>query len=201
MFVFPLSRPTTQPFALGRLGVRSPLKNGTVTIPFEPGGAEETCVSKFLISVATKFRMSSVLTVQFIVHRSGIQPPVDEQNAAIFPCGSITGWSEQAKMVPEVPRLTVTTPDDTLPVPMALIILSPPPIETGVPSGRANYFATDGSNLPISSFPVRTSGKQSSKSRLGSIADNIFSDHCRVRIFKKPVPEASPASMQRSPVR
>ena len=37
--------------------------------------------------------MRSVTVVTFIVQSSGSQPPVDEQNAAISPCGSTTGFA------------------------------------------------------------------------------------------------------------
>ena len=31
--------------------------------------------------------------VTFMVHSSGSQPPLEEQNAAISPCGSMTGFA------------------------------------------------------------------------------------------------------------
>ena len=39
-------------------------------------------------------------------------------------------------MVPLVPKLAVTAPGETLPVPMAPIMLSPPPAETRVSAGK-----------------------------------------------------------------
>src|SRR5690606_8978621 len=80
--------------------------------------------------------ISSVAYVQFMVHSNGSQPPVELQKAAMLPAGSTTGVSEKANRVPDVPRLIVSLPRDTLPVPTAAIMLSPPPGATRMPAGR-----------------------------------------------------------------
>ena len=41
--------------------------------------------------------MSWVPIVQFMVQTSGSQPPVDEQKAAMFPLGSMTGASQSCR--------------------------------------------------------------------------------------------------------
>ena len=95
----------------------------------------------------------------------------------------------------------VTTPGVTLPVPMAPIMLSPPPIATGIPAGNPISCAACADSVPIGPLSNRTSGRHSRRSLSGSIARSIFSDQSRVRMSRNPVPDASPASMQRSPVR
>jgi hypothetical protein len=85
-----------QALARGKLGVRSPLKKGRVITPFDPRGAWLTKPSNPAISVFSMRRANSVVTVQFMVHSRGNQPPLEEQNAAISPAGSITGWSAYA---------------------------------------------------------------------------------------------------------
>ena len=112
------------------------MRYGSSTRPSHPGGVFETMVSSSAWLSPRSSRISSVATVTFMVHTRGSQPLVESQNAAISPPGSTTGASEYAYMVPEVPRLTVTFPGDVFPVPMAPIMLSPPPAETSTSSPR-----------------------------------------------------------------
>lgn len=65
-----------------------------------------------------------------MVQISGNQPPLDEQKVATEDCGLIRGSSANAYKVPEVPRLMVIAPGLILPVPIAPIMLSPPPLAT-----------------------------------------------------------------------
>ena len=53
--------------------------------------------------------------------------PVLSQKDAISPSGSTYGFSRKVYAVPLVPKLTVTIPGLTLPVPTAPYILSPDP--------------------------------------------------------------------------
>ena len=63
--------------------------------------------------------------------------------------------------MPEVPRLIVTDPSRTLPVPIAPIMLSPPPIDTGSPAGSPNSSAILSLSRPIAWLSVLTSGRHS----------------------------------------
>ena len=118
--------------------------------------------------------------------------------AASSPFGSITGSSEKAQTVPEVPRLTVTTPARMLPVPIALIMLSPLPALTRASPARPHSSRRRLRNKPAGRFEERNGG--SIDSNLGSMKFRIGLHHWRVRTSIKPVPEASPYSIWRSPV-
>ncbi|MNV20991.1 hypothetical protein D3C71_1119150 [compost metagenome] len=89
-----VSRPANTPLPNGRLGVRSPLRNGSITSPLAPGDVVRRCMSPSCVLKPNAAATCSVTTVQFIVQISGSQPPVDEQNAAHAPSGSTTGESE-----------------------------------------------------------------------------------------------------------
>jgi hypothetical protein len=145
------------------------------------------------------FATASVATVQFIVQINGSQPPLDEQNAAQPPASSTTGCMACANSVPEVPRLMLSTPAATLPVPMAAIMLSPPPAETHTFRGRPNSPAMSGERGKLASGPT-SGGRHADRSRYASVAASSGLDHWRVRTSSQPVPEASPYSIQRSPV-
>ena len=58
------------------------------------------------------------------------------------------GFSAQAKIVPLVPRLTVTIAGRIFPVPMAAIMLSPPPALTNTSGCKPSCFAVDACNVP-----------------------------------------------------
>ncbi len=100
--------------------------------------------------------------------------------------------------MPEVPRLTVTTPGRMLPVPIALIMLSPLPALTSASSARPHSSRRVLRNKPAGRFEERSGG--SIDSNFGSMNFRIGFDHLRVRMSSKPVPEASPYSIWRSPV-
>ena len=51
-------------------------------------------------------------------------------------------------MVPLVPKLAVMTPARVLPVPMAPIMLSPPPALTSTPGFRSSSLAVEGCSVP-----------------------------------------------------
>ncbi len=142
---------------------------------------------------------ASVATVQFIVQISGNQPPLEEQKAAQPAASSTTGWAAQVNSVPEVPRLMLSTPAATLPVPMAAIMLSPPPAAMRTPRGRPSLSATTRAMGKLA-FALTSCGRHSARSRSGSVAASIAADQSRVRTSSQPVPEASPHSIQRSPV-
>src|SRR5271165_3297848 len=100
-------------------------------------------------------------------------------------------------MVPEVPRLAVTTPGRTLPVPIAPIMLSPPPAEMIGELLRPHFFLRFSRSNPTACREDPTGGSFcGSRSSIKSI---IGSHHLRVRISSNPVPDASPYSMRRSP--
>lgn len=67
-----------------------------------------------------------------MVQISGSQPLLEEQNPAIIAESATTGCSAKVNSVPEVPRLIVVMPGRIFPVPMAAIMLSPPPDATRV---------------------------------------------------------------------
>ncbi len=82
------------------------------------------------MSSANSSRMVLVALVRFMVQISGNQPPDDEQNVATDGCALTLPASAKAYTVPDEPRLMVIEPGAMLPVPMAPIMLSPPPLET-----------------------------------------------------------------------
>ena len=180
-------------FPCGRFGVLSPLKNGSTKTPSHPGLDFSASASNSFTSRFKSVLISSEATVQFIVQRSGKYPPEEEQNPEMPSAGSATEESVKPYKVPEVPMLIVSVPLFTAPVPIALIMLSPPPEETaapfGIPSQSAAFFETnpEGSSLAIilGSFFKSDS----------SIASQIFFDHFFSFELNKAVPEASPCSI------
>ena len=76
----------------------------------------------------------------------------------------------------------------TLPVPTAAIILSPPPIDTGMFSGKPNSLATRGSSDPIGCSRVQY---WKTFRKISHWIDRLqhFPDHWRVKMLRKPVPE------------
>ena len=181
--------------------MRSPLKNGNVITPFEPAQVAEILSSNSFTLIEKSLRVRSIAPAQFIVHNNGSQSPVDEQNAATAPCRSIIGLSALANNVPDVPRLIVIRPVLTLPVPIAAIILSPPPLATGIPTGRPNIEAAFACNCPIGASAATKDGTTLARSLSGSTAASIPLCHVRRRMSSMPVPEASPHSIARSPVK
>ena len=103
--------------------------------------------------------------------------------------------SENAKRVPELPRLIVRRPDTTFPVPIAAIILSPPPVDTGIPSGIPYSIETSRSVIPMNLSDFTKGGRYFSSFESGSIAFNRSDDHSRLEMFNIPVPDASPYSI------
>ena len=95
-------------------------------------------------SISNRFRSSSVAPVQFMVQTSGSQPPVDEQKPANSPSESTTVSRKNRKLCRSSKAHGNNTRHD-VPVPTAAIILSPPPIDTGMFSGKPNSLATRGS--------------------------------------------------------
>ena len=145
--------------------------------------------------IPSEVRRISVPKVQFIVHNSGNQPFVELQNAAMWPLGSITGLSENANTVPELPRLMVALPGVTFPVPIAAIILSPPPVDTGVPSGIPYSIETSRFVTPMNSPTLANGGRYFSILISESTASKSLGDHFRLRTSSMPVPDASPYSI------
>lgn len=179
--------------------MRSPLKNGSITRPSAPGFVPSSTVSPSRVEKPNILATFSVATVQFIVQISGSQPPVDEQNAAQPAFSSTTGKSAHANSVPDVPRLIVSTPGATLPVPMAAIMLSPPPAATITPCGRPSSSAIFDA-MPKLASASTNGGRKSARFVSLSVAASISRDHVRVRTSSQPVPDASPYSIQRWPV-
>ena len=93
----------------------------------------------------------------------------------------------------------LNTPEATLPVPIAAIMLSPPPAETRTPCGRPSSSAMAAEMGKLASAST-SGGRQAARSRCASVAASNSGDHWRVRTSSQPVPEASPYSIQRSPV-
>ena len=120
--------------------------------PELPGGILLISTLNSLRVLFTRSLINSVATVQFIVHKSGSQPPVELQNPAIQPLGSMIGLLEYAYKVPEVPKLIVNFPLVTFPVPIAPIMLSPPPVDTGIPLGNPYFDAKVSDVVPINSL-------------------------------------------------
>lgn len=63
-------------------------------------------------------------------------------------CLSTPNFSEEMKMVPEVPTLMLHAPSPTVPVPMAAAALSPAPAQTTVVSGMPSLAAMAGRTVP-----------------------------------------------------
>jgi hypothetical protein len=135
-----------------------------------------------------------------MVQISGSQPPVDEQNAAHAPSSSTIGRSAYANKVPEVPRLIASRPSATQPVPIAAIMLSPPPTATFTCSDRPSCAAVAGA-MSNSASGSAMGGRHTPRLRSRSVARSSSFDHCRVRTSSQPVPEASPYSQKYCPVR
>ena len=101
--------------------------------------------------------------------------------------------------MPEVPRLIASLPSSTQPVPMAAIMLSPPPTATFAVAGTPKCFATLGS-MSNSASGAAIGGRHAARSRSASVARSRSLDHVRERTSSQPVPEASPHSQKRCPV-
>ena len=101
--------------------------------------------------------------------------------------------------MPLVPKLAVTTPGATLPVPIAPIMLSPPPALTTTSVVSPYFLASSGRSRPAGRCESASGGSQSA--RWGSIALIASRDHTRRRTSIRAVPEASPYSMKKFPVR
>ena len=110
----------------------------------------------------------------------------------------MTGLSAQAKIVPLVPRLAVTTPGFVFPVPMAAIMLSPPPLLTTIFGESPQSAASKGRSVPARSSEDPSDGSISI--RRGSMASQTFRHQVRARTSINAVPEASPNSMRSAPV-
>ena len=102
------------------------------------------------------------------------------------------GLSEYAYSVPEVPILIVKNPSLTVPVPIAPIILSPPPDDTGIPSGIPSNSAAF--LLTVPAFLSEAIRGASKSYRFSSISEHSLLDHARFAGLKRAVPDASPAS-------
>src|SRR4051794_9097575 len=68
------------------------------------------------------------------------------------PWGSSVGWSEWAKTTPDVPRVALTTPAETMPLPTAPAGWSPLPPTTGVPALRPSSLAASVVRPPVISW-------------------------------------------------
>ena len=96
----------------------------------------------------------------------------------------------------------VRRPGRTLPVPMAAIILSPPPQATGNAGGQAQHIGNRGLQLA-----AHIAGRYQRRQAITQVALRIHRRQharcasCRLRTSSRPVPEASPHSANRSPVR
>ncbi len=90
------------------------------------------------------------------------------------------------------------TPWRTLPVPMAPIMLSPPPELTVTLDVRFQAEASSGRSVPAGSEEGRSGGNL--VARPGATASSTGSDQVRVRTSSRAVPEASPYSMLLLPV-
>ena len=66
-------------------------------------------------------------------------------------------------MVPLVPKLAVTTPGVTLPVPIAPIMLSPPPALITTSDEKPYFTASDARSVPAASCDAESGGKDSFK--------------------------------------
>src|ERR1700722_1703889 len=128
--------PTSDPRAFGRSGVRSPLRKGRKVRPPAPGSVKSRAASMSAKLCPIRATVAVTSFVSFIVQTRGNQPPDEEQNGATLPVGSLGALSLNEYTVDEVPRLNVTLPSRTFPVPIAPIMLSPPPEETTVVDGN-----------------------------------------------------------------
>src|ERR1051326_8856417 len=140
-------------------GVRSPPRCGKKVRPRAPGGEAARAASICAWSRPNTCAIQSVATVQFNVHTSGSQAPVESQKAAASPRGSTPGSARYANAVPDVPRLTTTGPSHTAPVPIAAIMLSPPPALTGTPDLSPSAVAAVAHTPPASDSESITGGK------------------------------------------
>ncbi|MNC68933.1 hypothetical protein D3C75_1195770 [compost metagenome] len=83
-----------------------------------------------------------------MVQINGSQPPLEEQNVATAASALTFGCSAKAYTVPDEPRLMVIAPGLMLPVPMAPIMLSPPPLDTSACGLMPRCSAMPGSSVP-----------------------------------------------------
>jgi hypothetical protein len=93
----------------------------------------------------------------------------------------------------------LNTPGSTLPVPIAAIMLSPPPAATRTSRGRPSASAMAAAMGKLASAST-SGGRHCARSRSRSIAASNCGDQRRVRTSSQPVPDASPCSIQYSPV-
>ena len=106
--------------------------------------------------------MSSVVTVQFIVHSKGSHPPGRRTESSNVPLWVDNRVDPNTRTrYPMCRGSSLRRLVATLPVPMAPIMLSPPPIDTGTPAGRPSSAATSPSRDPTDSLWTRTSGRHS----------------------------------------
>ncbi len=96
--------------------------------------------------------------------------------------------------MPLVPRLALTTPGETLPVPMAPIMLSPPPALTTTSAEKPYFCAIAARRACRPACDGDSGGSQSA--RFLSSALITAEDHVRFRTSISAVPEASPYSMK-----
>ena len=177
-------RPCRVAVAWGRAGTRSPLRNGSMVTPSAPIGASVASALNCSRSSCNRSRMAPFALVRFIVQINGNQPPLDEQKVATDGCGLIRGWSAKAYNVPEVPRLMVIAPELIFPVPIAPIMLSPPPLDTMACGFKPRRFASSGRSGPIGLSDSINSGSAASMRPPGSICRKILKSHFRVRTLK-----------------
>mmetsp|Transcript_19541 Transcript_19541/g.48812 ORF Transcript_19541/g.48812 Transcript_19541/m.48812 type:complete len:252 (+) Transcript_19541:331-1086(+) len=195
----PARSPTSAPLACGQLGVRSPTRYGTKVRPSQPMGSAS---ARAVISSRERpyaARTSSGTLAQLSVQRSGSPPPVASRKGQTAPVASRAARNAFANIVPLVPKLIATRPSVVHPQPSALIMLSPPPAETGMPGVSPSFAATSGSSTPARSVgPMRGGSLWMS---CASIICAAASSHFLAVVSRSPVPLASPHSITSEPVR
>ena len=106
--------------------------------------------------------------------------------------------SSRSRACRSCPRLAVSTPGAMFPVPIAPIMLSPPPaLTTGRPA-RPHCSRASSRSRPAT--PRELSGRGRKSWSFGSMKSQSGAHHFRVRTSSRPVPEASPYSIRFSPV-
>ena len=107
--------------------------------------------------------------VRLRVQISGNQPPLLEQKQASAASGLTCGCGAKAYTVPDEPRLMVMSPGSILPVPIAAIMLSPPPLDTTALGFRPSNLAICGRMRPTGWRGSISSGKACSRWPSGSM--------------------------------
>ncbi len=198
---WPTVSPMNPPRASGSgCGLRSPPRYGRNESPSAPAETVAASASRSAHgtpgAIASRYqrRLPAADSITDIrCQRSGTA----WQKAWTLPAGSKAGRSVAAKMTPDVPSESATTPGSTAPTPTALAAWSPPPATTGVPGRRPVAAAASSEIAPVTVGPSWAAGMSAGSS---SSAFSTSPDQSRAARSNSSVPAPSARSVARSPV-